>query len=35
MPSKIKDNIQQIIENIKMISFKEQIKRIKIEKKEL
>ena len=35
MPNIIKENIKLIIENIKMISFEEQIKRTKIEKKEL
>jgi hypothetical protein len=35
MPVIIKDNINLIVDNIRMISFEEQIKRINLEKKEL
>jgi len=35
MPKVIKDNINMIVKNIKMISFKEQIKRTKLEKEKL
>ncbi len=35
MPVIIKDNINLIVDNIKMVSFEEQIKRINLEKKEL